>query len=83
MKKKIELPKIVKDDKDYKDPHDRLFRSEFSKKEIAIEYFSKNLPEDILKTIDLKNMSVEKDTFVDSNLKKMLSDLLYKVPLKD
>ena len=59
-------------------PHDKLFREIWSKKEYAKDFFINYLPKDILELIDLDSIEISKDSFIEKELKDYFSDLLYK-----
>ena len=59
-------------------PHDKLFREIWSKKEYAKDFFINYLPKDILEIIDLDSIEISKDSFIEKELKDYFSDLLYK-----
>jgi predicted transposase/invertase (TIGR01784 family) len=58
-------------------PHDYVFRQTFGQPEVAAGYFRHNLPEELLKHIDLETLERTPDTFVDPELHPSASDLLY------
>jgi len=60
-------------------PHDSFFRGMFSRKEIAINFLSTYLPEQIKQQLDLDTLTMSKDSFVDKELRHHFSDLLYTV----
>jgi predicted transposase/invertase (TIGR01784 family) len=60
-------------------PHDKFSRQIWSDKENAVDFLKNYLPQNLLQKIDLDTLSIEKDSFVDKNLKESFSDLLYKV----
>jgi predicted transposase/invertase (TIGR01784 family) len=60
-------------------PHDKLFREIWSKKENAIDFLKNYLPANLLDKINLQTLAIEKDSFVDKHLKESYSDLLYNV----
>jgi predicted transposase/invertase (TIGR01784 family) len=62
-------------------PHDKLFREIWSDKAVAADYLQNNLPDAVLKLIDLNTIEIAKDSFIEKELKDYLSDLLYKVDL--
>ena len=63
--------------------HDRFFRKALSNIKIAQEFFATHLPKGFQNHVDLKTLSVEKGSFVDSTLREHLSDMLYKVKIED
>jgi predicted transposase/invertase (TIGR01784 family) len=67
-------------------PHDHVFRQTFGQPEVAAGYFRYNLPEELLRHIDLDTLERLPDSFVDPELHPSASDLLYAVdytPVRD
>ncbi len=64
-------------------PHDHFFKQVFSRKEVAVDFLRNYLPADVLACIDEESVILTNDSFVDSNLRSHLSDLLYEVKLSD
>jgi predicted transposase/invertase (TIGR01784 family) len=60
-------------------PHDRFTRSSMSHPKIAEEFFKKHLPEKIKKSLDFSSIKLEKESYIDDNLKQKIADLLYSV----
>ncbi len=60
-------------------PHDRFFRAAMSEPRVAKAFFEHHLPEEILKTIDLDTLRVDKEIFVDSRLKLAITDIVFSV----
>lgn len=65
------------------DPHDTFFRQLLSDPSVALDLVQNYLPADLLPLLDLSQLRMEKDTFVDARLRKHFSDVLYSVPLKN
>ncbi|MEM9445799.1 MAG: Rpn family recombination-promoting nuclease/putative transposase [Verrucomicrobiota bacterium] len=63
-------------------PHDKIFKSVFSRKDAATEFFKKHLPSELTQHIDWQSLQLEPGSFVDEILKGSESDLLYKVQIK-
>lgn len=63
-------------------PHDRFFRKMMQSKEIAQEFFNIHLPADIRNEIDLNSIELRSDTFIETNLRSKITDLLYSVLFK-
>ena len=59
--------------------HDRFTRSSMSNPKVAEEFFKKNLPEKIKNAIDFSSIKLQKESFIDDNLKLQIADLLYAV----
>ena len=64
-----------------KHSHDAFFKGTFSKRKIAIDFLTNYLPEDIKKHVDLQSLKNQNGEYVDKNLKKDYSDLLYQVEI--
>lgn len=62
-------------------PHDRLFKETWSRKENAQSFLRNFLPDYLLSSIDLDSLEICKDSFVEEDLKEYFSDLLYKTTL--
>ena len=69
--------------KDIINSHDSLFKSIFSNKKNAIDFFNNYLPKNIINLIDFSHTEIIKDSFVDKQLKQHFSDLLYKIKIKN
>ena len=50
-------------------PHDKFFKELFSHKDEARDFFAHYLPEDILKHIDLTEIEIVKESFIEKELK--------------
>lgn len=64
-----------------KNPHDSLFKRTLGDKEVAVDFLENYLPNSILKEIDLTDIKVAKDSFIDEELKESFSDILYNVSI--
>jgi len=62
-------------------PHDALFRYTFTRKEHAIAELRAILPPEIVRNIDWDSLRVEEGHYVDEDLTKSESDILYTVNL--
>ena len=60
-------------------PHDRFTRSLMTNRKVAEEFFRKNLPEHIKKTIEFSSIELKKESYIDDKLKLQITDLLYSV----
>lgn len=60
-------------------PHDRFTRSLMTNPKVAEEFFKANLPAHIQKAIDFSSIHLQKESFIDDNLKLQIADLLYSV----
>ena len=63
-------------------PHDKFFKEIMQNVETASSFLTNYLPEDILQIIDLKNLSLQKDSFIEKELQEAFSDILYKTSIR-
>lgn len=61
--------------------HDKFFKQNMGKLEIAKSFFINYLPGDLVKRMDLNNIEIRKDSFVENDMKEYFTDLLYKVDM--
>ena len=61
--------------------HDSFFRESFAKPELVAELLANYLPPELVAEIDLSRLEVLKETFVDEEFRRHLSDLLCRAPL--
>jgi len=66
-----------------KRPHDTLFKRTLLDKSVAMDFIKNYLPQEILNKVDLTDIKIAKDSFVDENLKESFSDILYNVKIED
>ncbi len=59
--------------------HDRFFRAAMSEPRVAKAFFEHHLPEEILKIIDLDTLRLEKEIYVNSKLKLVMTDIVFSV----
>ena len=59
-------------------PHDKFFKEVMGNVENTRDFLINYLPEDILKVTDLDNLTLEKDSYIDEELKESFSDRLFK-----
>ena len=59
-------------------PHDRLFKEIWSDREVAADFLSRYLPEDVRRFIEPDTVEMCKDSFVSADLREYFSDLLYR-----
>jgi predicted transposase/invertase (TIGR01784 family) len=64
-----------------RNPHDLFFRETFSRLEVAKDFLENYLPTEVLAVLDLATLELQKDSFIDNELKEHFSDLLYRVQL--
>jgi len=62
-------------------PHDKFFKETFSNVEVARDFMQNYLPEPILKIVDLQTLDIQKDSFIDENLKETFSDMLFQAKI--
>ena len=68
-------------DKKIDNPHDSFFKTVWSKKENARDFLERYLPAELRPVVDLDSLEIQKDAFVDEELKEYYSDMLYKTKL--
>ena len=64
-------------------PHDHFFRATFGRTEVARDFLQHYLPERVRAILDLSTLRLRKDTFVDAELREHISDLLYRVDIRE
>jgi recombination-promoting nuclease RpnB len=64
-------------------PHDSFFRNYLTDINMAKTFFQVYLPEDIKILCDLSSLRLEAGSFVEKNLRKHFSDILYSVQMKE
>lgn len=62
--------------------HDHAFRSAMSDLRVAKDFLTNYLPIEIKEKINLKTLALQKESYVDKELKLFVTDLLYSVELK-
>ena len=62
---------------------DGLFKSVFATKLAAREFLEEHLPTSFRKIVDLRKVEIDRESYVEENLKKRLSDIVYKVGIKE
>jgi predicted transposase YdaD len=50
-------------------PHDAFFKQFLSRPEVAEDFLRQHLPDDIVPLLDLSALALQKDTFVDEELR--------------
>lgn len=58
-------------------PHDAFFKHYLSQPSVAMDFLRQHLPAEILDLIDLSQLRLEKDSFIDEKLRSYFSDLIY------
>jgi predicted transposase/invertase (TIGR01784 family) len=64
---------------DTNSPHDGFFKRLFGDLEVAQDFMQCYLPPEILARLDLATLQVESESFVDPELRKHFSDMLFSV----
>ena len=64
-------------------PHNNLFHYALSHAHAARDLIQTHLPADLVAALDLDSLVLQKDSFVDEELRESYSDLLYSVQLAD
>jgi predicted transposase YdaD len=64
-------------------PHNNFFHYALSHVEAARDLIQTHLPADLVQVLDLESLELQKDSFVDDELRDSYSDLLYSVKLAD
>ena len=62
-------------------PHDKLFKESFSRREMAVDFFQNYLPAEIHERIAWETLHLEPGSFTDGALRGSESDLLYTVQI--
>jgi predicted transposase/invertase (TIGR01784 family) len=63
--------------------HDEVVKDFLSENVVAKSFFKEYLPAEITKNLDFDTLKISKDTFVDQELSKHFSDLLYHIKLNN
>ena len=58
-------------------PHDKFFKSLFSRKKEVIDFVKGAFPEKILKQIDFSSFQADPNSYVDKHLQEHFSDFVY------
>ena len=64
-------------------PHDSLFKRIMENDIAAKEFLNEYLPQEVKDIIDLNTIKVQKESYIEPNLTKRLSDIVYSVNTKD
>ena len=67
---------------DINNPHDSFFRRIFSNKKNVKDLLKNSIPENIISQIELDDITISFDTYVDEDLKSSESDMVVKTKLK-
>jgi len=57
-------------------PHDKYFQSAMSNSIVAKDFFAAHLPKEFRSAIDLDSIKLEKGSYIDKELKQLMSDIL-------
>jgi predicted transposase/invertase (TIGR01784 family) len=57
--------------------HDAFFKHCLTNPELALEYLQMHLPQELQNELDFSNLKIEQESFVDTSLKKQVSDILF------
>ena len=68
---------------DITNPHDKFFRENFSQIEIVKDFLRNYLPQKVSTLLNLDQISLQKDSFIDDEFKEHFSDLLFQIPMND
>lgn len=60
-------------------PHDRYFKETFARPEIARDFLENYLPPAVRDCLDLSSLTLQKESFIDHELRQHFSDILYQV----
>jgi predicted transposase YdaD len=63
-------------------PHDKLFKTVFGQKEVAVDVLRHYLPADVIALLEPESLEYVKESFVDPHLREFFSDLVFTVTLK-
>lgn len=64
-------------------PHDALFKRIMESDIAAKEFLHEYLPQEVKNIVDLNTIKVQKESYIEPNLTKRLSDIVYSVNTKD
>ena len=63
-------------------PHDKFFKENFSRTDVAQSFLVNHLPEEVLNHIDVNQLEPEKDGFISPRLAESHSDMLYSTKIE-
>ncbi len=58
-------------------PHDAFFKQYLSQPNVAVDFLRQHLPGEVTELLDLSQLRLEKDSFIDEKLRGYFSDLIY------
>lgn len=76
-------PEAVNKKKPVPNPHDAFFRRTLGREAVAREFLRHYLPAPVSARLDLQTVALEDASFVDEALREHVSDLLYRVGLRE
>jgi predicted transposase/invertase (TIGR01784 family) len=62
--------------------HDSFLKKALENPMIAQSFFNQHLPEEVKRAVDLQSLKLEKESFIEDNLKKKISDILFSIDFK-
>ena len=65
-----------------KNPHDRYFKANMQDIRVARSFFEANLPQELIADLDFDTLELKSSSFIGSDLKELLSDLVYSISLR-
>ncbi len=60
-------------------PHDAVFQDFWDEKEVASSFIKEYVPEKITRHLDFESLKISKDSFIDNELDRYFSDILYEI----
>lgn len=63
-------------------PHDSFFKKLFQVIEEAVSFILNYVPENIQAVLDIDTLEVSSETFIDEELQRFYSDIVYKVNIR-
>jgi predicted transposase/invertase (TIGR01784 family) len=71
------------DDRELPTPHNNFFHYALSHAQAARDLIQTHLPASLVRLLDLNSLELQKDSFIDEDLRQIFSDLLYSVRLAE
>ena len=59
-------------------PHDAFFKQYLGYPHVAADFLRQHLPAEVVQLLDLTQLQLQKDSFVDEQLRSHFSDLVYR-----
>jgi Putative transposase, YhgA-like len=78
MSKKKQNKDQAKTKQNIQNVHDKFFKETFSRVEVVQNFIEETLPVEYKSKINLQNLVLSKDSFIDTSLEEHLADLVYK-----